>query len=238
MNRLTSILINMAGAGDGSFQHLRDFEDINTMIKSLHVEATMFYFPVKRILKKESVLDKLIPSGKADGTSDNKADKEAAKGLQYHDILQQKLDHIISLNNSLIVDLKQDLNNEKISNQRFLPILGMLVKLHRSQLELISLEFSESKNRILKGIQLLGMDDQNLSDKANKIIQITRAILEKLKEVVVFGGSHRRYHRRDLQHIESVYTLNSERILLYKLFMMGGEEVLPDNLEDLTIEIF
>jgi hypothetical protein len=209
------------------------------MAKSLHVEATMFYLPVKQLFKKQIGFGNSISALLADPSRENNIEMDALKGISYHTILQQKVEHILELNNFLIQDLKQSLNNEKLTNGRFLPILGMLVKLHISQLELVFLEFSESKNRILKSIHQLDADDNKFAGSANKILSIIAGLIQKFKDVVIFSiVSDKRYVRKDLHHIESVYTLTSERILLYKLFMMGGEEVLPDNLEDLTIEIF
>lgn len=105
--------------------------------------------------------------------------------LQYHDIIRQKLEHIISIHHEVIneLNLVVDIENHKINDTKFLSILPDITKIHSAQIDFTNKECQAAFESIKNNLTTILDYSNTLFDICNKFYTFSSVIDEELFEL-------------------------------------------------------
>lgn len=105
--------------------------------------------------------------------------------LQYHDIIRQKLEHIISIHLEVIneLNLVVDIENHKVNDTRFLSILPDITKIHSAQIDLTNKECQAAFESIKVNLNTILDYSNTLYEICNKFYTFSSVIDDELFEL-------------------------------------------------------
>lgn len=105
--------------------------------------------------------------------------------LQYHDIIRQKLDHIISIHLEVVNELNMvvDVENNKVTDTKFLSILPDITKIHSAQIYLTNKECQNAFESIKQNLTTILDYSNTLYEICNKFYSFSTVIDDNLFEL-------------------------------------------------------
>lgn len=163
--------------------------------------------------------------------------KEIVRLLQFHDIIRQRLEHVEELLLGVMPELRSVACITNLDSTLYLVILPKLVELNTAQLLAIDQEFQSSTQALasvmadarLKGWELPLEGDQaesfhSFSSTAAKAIGVLHSLRSKLNYTALDTNI-------SLEHVENLYTMESERQVFYQVFQRSVKNTDTDIVE-------
>ena len=238
------------------------YKKITIILYNLNEYSTMYFLRMSIDLKKlytkaKNVIEESITSfKKSEGLDDSQLLKHALKGkksidkiiisLQYHDIIKQKLEHILTTNNEIIREYMMS-EHEYGYEYKYLNALPSIARLHIGQLIQINKECQNAIENIINNLTTIMMELSAISTRAlsenlnnyvlNKELQyeikvtldglehssfFDKNVFNLINELSEIENSKKNNFENNIKEklriIEDTYTMKSERIIHEALF--------------------
>ncbi len=227
---------------------------VNFMIQDLQTYAHTDYVLLSNRLKEVYNKAKaLFNSGKLDNVAERGKHFVTNMGkliidLQIHDNIRQKLQHIEEVNKRLNRELEQGVTLDGVQSTDYCIIFPEVCLLHKKQFGYLSEEYTIS-SEMLKGAIEGILNDEEVSDAVgfsiqntfnhstdftNKVLQI-QEVLDEISHSYELPDTLNGGIELQLNQIEKLYTMQSERDVFNELFFPEKAEAVED-IDD--IELF
>jgi hypothetical protein len=211
---------------------------INKDITKLHQYSSDDFLPVNKIFKNYYDQSKKTKNDQPDTVEEGNYKSIIGRiitDLQFHDIIRQKLEHIETINCTLIDELGK-VNGDNTYKSGYLSIMPEICQVNEAQLTLIHEEYQSTICKLR--IDLEHMEEYiarvssvslNLSNSFTQSSNFNKLYNEIVKSLNVISGSSssdaKSSEGRDvvIKSVAAVYTMQSERKIFDKIFYKNGD---------------
>jgi hypothetical protein len=237
--------------------HIRlisDLEVVNRKISFLSELSSEDFLPLNQKLKfYQTCLYKL--SGNSQFQEDLEASgvsnsiSELVRDMQFHDVIQQKLEHIKIINNEIAKELnKVNYDESYLEKTKYIKIIPLLSRINLIQLYVINSEYREVVNNLRKTITSIDHYMKVAAcpspvfffTNARSYEELTEVICGNLKRISKMTYSNHNLNNNivasDLEYVTNVYTMKSERDIFNKVFELSNIESEINIIKDIVIK--
>ncbi|HVD97484.1 MAG TPA: hypothetical protein VNB90_04710 [Cytophagaceae bacterium] len=206
---------------------ISDFETINKKVDFMAEISSEDFLPLNQKLR---LYQKRIDSF----TNDEKLDKRLAasgvygsisaliKDMQFHDIIQQRLDHIRKINQDILEELK-DISYDPmyLSKTKYIKVITHLSRINAVQIQVINQEYKSVIDNLKKTLDsmnnLLNVETNPTSIYCFSNVALFNILADtissKLKSIskMVYPGHTLSNLQEEMDEIQKVYTMKTER---------------------------
>lgn len=233
------------------------FQRINEEIRFLDNYVSLDILPVSKLIRLYHLQAKELAASETDlGTQSILTScviniQEAVTSLQIHDAISQKLDHMYQLHQRLIEELESWKQGSSLEETACLAVLIEILAMNKAQLLLIQKEYCQAVKTIQTNLSDTERKLKNLSASSGKLPQfffhyeqfdkVVDHLVQRLQQLVntlspTFPTSPHRIGK--LERISSLFTMESERLVLHQTIFGEATEVPDNNYDTDQTELF
>jgi hypothetical protein len=233
---------------------ISDFETINRKISFMSELSSEDFLPLNQKLRSyqkclydlsgnEKFRKNLGASGIYTSIS------ELIRDMQFHDIIQQRLDHIRRINNEILEELnKVDFEVSYLDKTKYVKIIPLLAKINLVQLHVVNVEYRlvvENLRKVLNNLNEFVEIDCSLIpvyhfNNVELFDVLTEAISSKLKNISKLTCpehiSIKEVLPEEIEYVQKVYTMKAERDIFNRILELSDNKGDVDFVKDIIMK--
>lgn len=209
-------------------------EKSNSIIRELLIDGSHFYSFATLNFKNSKIHIHNINQTKSSG--DIKILNDALTALQHHDIIRQKLAHIVKINTHMLLEFKSSKN---ASTLKYAPYFFEMTQYYEKIMAGIYIEITESKQKIVTCLEKLSLMKGFPEERLKKFVSLAHELKAHFQKQAALSPTNLSFKsENEVAHIANELTVKIETQIFYKVFALKSSDPKLAMNESTEVEFF